>query len=355
VEEIFPEGSMKDLQRDMQELKKAQDLVTSPDEWQKYQQQIDAVTEKMNTLKGVAQKAPEMAEGVSGLNQKAIATYQSMLQESMKGMEYGSTDLTQTLANSIDVTTLSNLLTATLQQGIDMTKMQLADGKTVADLWDEILGGQNIDDKVWEDLANHINEKLAELGIDPIKVNFQTGDISKPVDDGKQLAKNWQLAGTAIQAVGSAMSQIEDPAAKVMGTIAQAVATVALTFAASLKGTFTPWDWIAAAAAGTATMISTISAIHSATGYAQGGIVDGSNGGFVGGSQFSGDQVGNVRLNSGELVLSRSQQFNLASQLEGDGNQGTTPSRPYVSGEQIYLGLNNYLRRSGRGEIITSR
>jgi hypothetical protein len=140
-----------------------------------------------------------------------------------------------------------------------------------------------------------------------------------------------------------------------MGTIAQAVATVALTFAASLKGTFTPWDWIAAAAAGTATMISTISAIHSATGYAQGGIVDGSNGGFVGGSAFSGDQVGNVRLNSGELVLSRSQQFALASQLEGDGNQGTTPSRPYVSGEQIYLGLNNYLRRSGRGEIITSR
>jgi ubiquinone biosynthesis protein UbiJ len=53
IEEVFPEGSMKDLQRDMQELKKAQDLVTSPDEWQKYQQQIDAVTEKMNTLKGV--------------------------------------------------------------------------------------------------------------------------------------------------------------------------------------------------------------------------------------------------------------------------------------------------------------
>ena len=351
VEEVFPEGSMKDLQRDMQELKKAQDLVTSPDEWQKYQQQIDAVTEKMNTLKGVAQKAPEMAEGVSGLNQKAISTYQSMLQESMKGMEYGSTDLTQTLANSIDVTTLSNLLTATLQQGIDMTKMQLADGKTVADLWDEILGGANIDDKVWEDLANHINEKLAELGIDPIKVNFQTGDISKPVDDGKQLAKNWQLAGTAIQAVGSAMSQIEDPAAKVMGTIAQAVATVALTFAASLKGTFTPWDWIAAAAAGTATMISTISAIHSATGYAEGGMIKGNS--------YSGDNImangGAIGLNAGELVLNKSQQFNLASQLEGDGSQGTTPSRPYVSGEQIYLGLNNYLRRSGRGEIVTSR
>ena len=351
VEEVFPEGSMKDLQRDMQELKKAQDLVTSPDEWQKYQQQIDAVTEKMNTLKGVVKQAPEMTTGASGLNQKAISTYQSMLQESMKGMEYGSTDLTNTLANSIDVTTLSNLLTATMQQGINMTAIQLADGTTAADLWDRILGGENIPDSTWENLQTIINEKLAELGIDPIKVNFQTGDISKPVDDGKQLAKNWQLAGTAIQAVGSAMSQIEDPAAKVMGTIAQAVATVALTFAASLKGTFTPWDWIAAAAAGTATMISTISAIHSATGYAEGGMIKGTS--------YSGDNImangGAIGLNAGELVLNKAQQFNLASQLEDNGNQGTTPSRPYVSGEQIYLGLNNYLRRSGRGEIVTSR
>ena len=357
VEEVFPEGSMKDLKRDMQELKNAQDLVTSPDEWQKYQQEIDAVTEKMNTLRGVAQKAPEMAEGVSGLNQRAIATYQSMLQESMKGMEYGSTDLTQTLANSIDVTTLSNLLTATMQQGINMTAIQLADGTTAADLWDKILGGENIPDSTWESLQTAINEKLAEMGIDPIKLDFKTGEVKQISNDAKDMTKQWQNAGTAILAVGSAMSQIEDPAAKVIGTIAQAVATVALGYAqASSKASeLGPWGWIAFAAAGMATMVSMISTIHSATGYAQGGIVDGSNGGFVGGSQFSGDQVGNVRLNSGELVLSRSQQFNLASQLEGDGNQGTTPSRPYVSGELISLGLNNYLRRRGRGEIITSR
>mgnify|MGYP006923227466 FL=1 len=98
-------------------------------------------------------------------------------------------------------------------------------------------------------------------------------------------------------------------------------------------------------------MISTISAIHSATGYAEGGMIKGNT--------YSGDNImangGAIGLNAGELVLNKSQQFNLASQLEGDGSQGTTPSRPYVSGEQIYLGLNNYLRRSGRGEIITSR
>jgi hypothetical protein len=114
---------------------------------------------------------------------------------------------------------------------------------------------------------------------------------------------------------------------------------------------FNLFAFIAAASAATIGMISTIASIHSATGYAEGGMIKGNS--------YSGDNImangGAIGLNAGELVLNKAQQFNLASQLEGDGNQGTTPSRPYVSGEQIYLGLNNYLRRSGRGEIITSR
>jgi hypothetical protein len=170
----------------------------------------------------------------------------------------------------------------------------------------------------------------------------------------KQISKDWQAAGTAIQAVGSAMSQIEDPAAKVMGTIAQAIATIALTFASSLKGTVTPWDWIAAAAAGTATMISTISAIHSATGYAQGGIVDGRAGGFVGGTAYSGDNVGNVRLDSGELVLNKSQQNNLASALDGTPMNSLNLTAA-VSGEQILLVANRTTRRQGKGELLTWR
>ena len=108
-----------------------------------------------------------------------------------------------------------------------------------------------------------------------------------------------------------------------------------------------PWAWIAFAATGLATLISTVSSIHNITGYAQGGIVQGNT--------FSGDQVGPVMLDAGEVVLNRSQVGNLAAQLEGSGNSSVGNSHPYVSGEMIYLGMNNYLKRSGRGEIITSR
>jgi hypothetical protein len=219
----------------------------------------------------------------------------------------------------------------------------------------KIMGeGIDIPDEYWEGLQSQINDKLSELGIDPIKINFTTGDVAKV---GKETEKSWQAAAQAVQSVGGALQQIEDPGAKIVGIIGQAIAQIALGFAMataqdSKLGVF---GWIAAVAGGLGTMISTISAIHSATGYAQGGIVDGRGGGFVGGTAYSGDNVGNVRLDSGELILNKAQQNNLANALSDDGSRSVGGGTPYVQGELIYLGVNNYLKRSGRGEIVTSK
>lgn len=332
IEEVFPEGSMKDLQRDMQELKKAQDLVTSPDEWQKYQQQIDAVTEKMNTLKGVVKQAPEMAEGVSGLNQKAISTYQSMLQESMKGMEYGSTDLTKTLANSIDVTTLSNLLTATLQQGIDMTAIKLEDGQTAADLWESILNAENIPDKVWEELGAKISEELKKKGKKGIKVDTQTGAVSSAGED-KNAMQQLTAMNTMVNSLGSIAAGVQNLGIKVPEGISRSIAVLQ-----TIMG-----------------IVGAIQAISTAKFiFSTGGIVHAAGGVMVPGNSFSGDRVPAL-LNSGELVLNKAQQYNLASQLEGESNQGGgAPMLPYVSGDKIILGANNFLKGAGKGELVTT-
>ena len=173
-------------------------------------------------------------------------------------------------------------------------------------------------------------------------------------EDGRNVAAEWQSAASAISAVGAAMSQIEDPAAKVMGTIAQAIATIALTFANSLKGTVTPWDWIAAAVSGTATMIGTISAIHSATGYAQGGIVKGNS--YSGdniGAMIDGGAGGFAGLNAGEVVLTKAMQNNLAGQLQG-GDLQNMRLEAVVTAEQIRFMLNSNGRRTGRGEYVTT-
>jgi hypothetical protein len=293
-------------------------------------------------LHGINEESKPEEVGLSGLNTNTIDAYKGMLSDSMKNMDFGSVDLTSAMANMVDVTTLSNFLTTAFQEGIDLTAIQLSDGSTASDLWDKILSGENIDDSVWEELEAKVNEKLSQLGIDPIKIDVKTGNMTK---GAKDVEDSWEDAARAVQAVGGALSNIKDPGVKIMSIIAEAVATIALTFAKSLKGTVTPWDWIAAAATGAATMVGVISTIHSSTGYANGGVVDGQ---FTG-NTYSGDQIP-VMVNAGETILTRAQAGNIASQLS-DNNRYTPRLMAEVSGEQIRLVLRNWNRRTGIGEM----
>lgn len=191
------------------------------------------------------------------------------------------------------------------------------------------------------DEYNSIQGEIGKLQADKDKF------IGKSLaDEGKAVASSWGEAANAIGAVGAVLSQIQDPAARVFGIIAEAIANVAGSFAKSLTKTATPWDWIAAAAAGTATMISTIAAIKSATAgsYATGGIIPGNS--------FSGDNL-TANVNSGELILNRAQQGNIASQLQGSA-YGNMRLEAVISGEQIRMVLNNNSRRRGKGEYITT-
>lgn len=200
-----------------------------------------------------------------------------------------------------------------------------------------------------------ITSSLGDADFLSPKLRIDTSQIKAATQDADKMKGSWREAAQAIQGVGSAMSQIENPAARVVATIAQAIASVALGAGEALsKHKGGPWSWIAAAASVTATMISTIAAIHSATGYASGGIVDGRGGGTVGGSNPSGDLVP-ARLNSGELILNRAQQGNLAAQLDGMGGLGQLRLTATLSGEDMRVALSNNARRRGRGEYVTTR
>ena len=85
--------------------------------------------------------------------------------------------------------------------------------------------------------------------------------------------------------------------------------------------------------------------------FSHGGIAHAANG-FVGGNNFSGDQIP-IMVNSGELILNKAQQGAIASQLEGGGMRGMQLSA-VITGEQLRLVLNNNGRRTGRGEYVTT-
>ena len=216
-----------------------------------------------------------------------------------------------------------------------------------AGIWQKIINGNDIANADWQGVADAINEKLSEMGIEPIKLDVQTGGLKNVAKDVDVLASTTKNAGSAMTQLGGALAGLEDPSAKVAGIVMQAIGNVALSFSQALATPKDPWSWIAFAVAGTATMISTIAAIHSATGYAEGGVIPGNS--------FSGDNQ-LARVNAGELILSKSAQANLANQLENPATPGGGSDRtPYLRGQDIFLGLNNYLRSSGRGQLVTSR
>ena len=174
-------------------------------------------------------------------------------------------------------------------------------------------------------------------------------DVFKGIKkDSDNSAKSFHSAASAIGAVGNALNSIEDPTAKIMGIIAEAIAGVAAGAGQAISAkdtTSSGWAWIGAAAAITASMVAMITEIHNATGFAHGGVIEGTS--------FSGDNQW-ARVNAGETILNRAQTGIIASALQDSARTEVGSSSPYVTGETIILGANNHLKRSGQGEIVTT-
>ena len=89
--------------------------------------------------------------------------------------------------------------------------------------------------------------------------------------------------------------------------------------------------------------------------FAFGGIVSGISkraaNGFVGGNNYSGDLIP-IAVNSGELILNRAQQGNIASQLTQGSGIANLSLEKVITGEDIRIVLNNNKRRRSRGEYL---
>ena len=179
----------------------------------------------------------------------------------------------------------------------------------------------------------------------PTELHIDTGHIDNLVKKAKEMENAYKLAASAVSSIGDAFASIEDPSAKAAGMVLQAIASIALGFATASTNANTAgtgWGWLAWLAAGAAAMATTISTIHSLTGF--------ENGGQVSGSSFSGDNIP-IMANAGEVVLTRAQQGNLAAQLQGSGSNVHVTGE--LRGESIYLAVNRSLKRRGKGELVT--
>ena len=164
-------------------------------------------------------------------------------------------------------------------------------------------------DKALADIAeiNLALEKLGDNGMKPIEIGVMAEDADKA---GKSLQDATAAIGSMGQALSGLGGAIEMPELNIAGTVAQAVATMALGFAkaTSTAGKASPWEWVAFAATGLAQLTAMIASVRQATAFATGGI--------VGGGSPSGDRKF-VRVNSGEMILNKTQQARLFGLVSG--------------------------------------
>jgi len=186
-----------------------------------------------------------------------------------------------------------------------------------------------------------LNEYLQNMGLEPIPINIDDRDVYK------KLAKIGNTVGTVASSMANAFGALgqvlgdDGHGANVMKIVAQAVATLALSFAQAMNDKVTRgggiWTWIAGGISGMATLLTMTAQLKNAQKYAQGGI--------IGGSSYFGDKMF-VRVNSGEAILNGKQQRRMFDILDGKGAFGSALQHQEITwrikGGDLYGALRNY-------------
>jgi hypothetical protein len=230
-----------------------------------------------------------------------------------------------------------------------------------------------IDEKTAKKQIKVIEDNLQSLGETPIPVeldidtekiqdelkdfhksileNGDFGDIGKNAkkifDDIQNGASGLQVGADSVYALGEAFSALgqafDSPELDVAGVIAQAIATMMLSYAKATSeaaDTGNPWVWAAFAATGLAETLTIVASMKSAGAFAEGGV--------IGGSSHYGDSL-YANVNTGEMILNGTQQKKLFDQINnGGGGSQMVASDVRIKGSDIYLSLRNYSRVKGK-------
>ena len=443
--QIFPMGSLPQLTQQLKDLQTAQSQALNPRQWAQYQEQIQQTQYQIDAFKGkwqeglqatftlndselldkvrhvqdiiVDEKAmtvtvntaeaynqlraltgnienttvqfhlqPDLQRdfqrGLSITTNAGMNAYINQLKQQIDQADLGS-DLYNGLTSKLaDATMLQNLVKESLSAGLGTALFDIAN-ESGQDFWDRVLSPEGVENADWQAIADVINQKRKELGLDAITLDFNTGKVSTTAsksndtwEQTQQLVSGMSQVNSGLQQMGVKLPEgVQKLVSTTQGVIAviNGIQTIIHTFstttaatetAALTTNTSTMWALIAALNANTVaqTASSTGDAIMTgvkiaatAATMAHGGVVPRAALGYaVPGNHYSGDTTP-ILANAGEVILNKAQQGNLVSQLQENGSPSGTPVLPYVTGQTVFLGINNHLKAAGYGELVTTK
>lgn len=373
-----------DAARDIEGLNINQENMTitvdTVEAYQKLRQIVTDFENKNITFTVTPQVAPTTATNLH--NSAGLNAYINGLRQELQNADFGTVLYENLTSKLADANMLKNLLEQSLSVGLGTALFDTADGLGQT-FWDRVLSPAGVADADWEAIAAAINAKLEELGLNPITIDVNTGKVSansnktskedtqELVSTSRQLVSGLSEVTSGLKSLGA---EIPEGVEKFVGVMQGAVSILeGIHTLMSLTRTATIPAEIASINANTvATNANTIAhAANTASNTADfatdvikvgamiammhnGGVVRAKRGFSVPGTHYSGD-VTPVLANAGELILNRAQQGNLVSQFEGGNHNNQPASKPYVTGQEIYLGLTNYLIGAGLGSLVTTK
>ena len=191
--------------------------------------------------------------------------------------------------------------------------------------------------------VEEMDKQLAKLTEDYNKQSKEVDKYSKSSEKIGKLTSAFGSVGNKVGELGSLFSQLgdatDDAGVKTMGIIAQAVATMALSFANALKNCGSWYEWLVFGVTGMVQLASMVSQIKQLTagGYAECGIIPGNS--------VQGDKV-MAMVNSGEMILNTHQQKNLFDMLNSITGTGIAATNieltGKIRGKDLLLVQKNY-------------
>lgn len=317
-DKIFEKGNLTDMIKATKELEKLSKLDNSFDS----EGNVVVNGKKRIGVNAAFEQAP--------LNNTNMSGFISYLQQELNKADVGGAVFNALTERLKDASMMKSVFEAMVKGGVESADFT----EIAAELKKKLLDG-DITDEDWEKFQDKINSKIKKskykINIDGEKGTVKQGDDKAAINGVSQI-----IGG--ISSINGAMKQLGidlgEDFGKVLGGM-QAVTSILTTISSIVAA------------------IQVITAADSFLPFASGGTVPHAAAGFfVPGNNFSGDRV-HMALNSGELVLNKAQQGNLASQLTDNGGE-ISDARPYTTGENIVLGINAHFRRSGQGEIVTT-
>ena len=361
----------------------------------------------------------EMSTGISGLTPDMIKWGENDIKQQMQSVEYGTQEYNDLAQRLIDYNSVSNLMQEAVKTGLevdDSVKEYFVDAltgplgeKIPQELYDSLVESLN-------DFKEYTGDNPIELDAKTGNVNEKKTE--KKDDDAlkesQKVVSGLSSVASGLQAMGIMLpSEVTKVLSMLQGamTVVNGVSTVISAFGSTAEAANTAAVGANTGAliANTSAMISLEAALYANTAaswipFAEGGVVPkfseggviprligkAADGMLIPGNSYSGDRLrmpvdggrGVIGVNSGELILNMSSQDNLAGMFKSaeslvgtirdesmalglsqvgiladalDNEGSAVSSTPYVTGEQIFLGLNNFTKANGYGEIVTSR